>query len=222
MRQVFPNIRGQMGLGYGLTESTALATLNYGEFLERHPDSVGKPLPTISVEIRDAEGHPVPEGVEGEIHIHGPLVMKGYWGNPEATAETIMPGRWLKTGDIGRMEDGRLYIESRRRDLILRGGENVYPVEIEHRIEAHPDVREAAVVGVAHPELGQEVKAIVVPVEGATLDTDALTTWVADALAYFKVPAHWEVRSDPLPRNATGKVLKNVLVGDADNAFIEE
>jgi len=222
MREAFPNIRGQMGMGYGLTESTALATLNFGEFLERYPDSVGKPLPTISVEIRDADGVVLPEGEEGEIHLHGPLVMKEYWGKPEATAEVILPGRWLKTGDIGRLEDGRLYINSRRRDLILRGSENVYPVEIEQRLEAHPDVAEAAVVGVPHVELGQEVKAIVVPAEGATLDMEELTRWVADALAYYKVPAHWEVRHEPLPRNASGKVLKNVLSGDAENPFIEE
>ncbi len=222
MREAFPNIRGQMGMGYGLTESTALATLNFGEFLERYPDSVGKPLPTISVEIRDAHGVALPEGEEGEIHIHGPLVMKEYWGKPEATAETILPGRWLKTGDIGRLEDGRLYINSRRRDLILRGSENVYPVEIEQRLEARPDVAEVAVVGVPHVELGQEVKAIVVPAQGATLDTQELTRWVADALAYYKVPAHWEIRREPLPRNASGKVLKNVLTGDAENPFIEE
>ena len=222
MREVFPNIRGQMGIGYGLTESTALATLNSGEELERHPDSVGRPLPTVQVEIRDADGRSVPDGVEGEIHLRGPLVMKEYWRKPEATAETILPGRWLRTGDIGRLEEGRLTINSRKRDLILRGAENIYPVEIEHRLEAHPDVREAAVVGVPHVELGQEVKAIVVPVEGASLDSGDLRRFVADRLATFKVPAHWEVRREPLPRNAAGKVLKNVLTGHAENPFLEE
>jgi long-chain acyl-CoA synthetase len=222
MRQVFPNIRRQMGLGYGLTESTALATLNAGEDLERHPDSVGRPLPTVQVEIRDAEGRPVPEGAEGEIHLRGPLVMKEYWGNPQATAEAILPGRWLRTGDIGRLEEGRLYINSRKRDLILRGGENIYPVEIEHCLEAYPGVREAAVVGVPHEELGQEVKAIVVPMAGARLEPGDLRRFVADRLAYFKVPAHWEVRDEPLPRNAAGKILKNVLTGEAENSFLEE
>ena len=166
MREAFPQIRAQMGLGYGLTESTALATLNSGAELEAHPESVGRPLPTIEVEIRDPEGRALPEGREGEIHIRGPLVMKEYWRNPEATAQTILPGRWLRTGDIGWLKDGRLTVESRKRDLILRGGENVYPAEIELCLEAHPDVREAAVVGVDHPELGQEVKAIVVPAPG--------------------------------------------------------
>jgi acyl-CoA synthetase (AMP-forming)/AMP-acid ligase II len=222
MRQVFPNIRAQMGMGYGLTESTALATLNAGEELEAHPESVGRPLPTILVEIRDAEGRSLPEGEEGEIHTRSPLVMKEYWRNPEATAETILPGRWLRTGDVGRIEDGRLYVNSRKRDLILRGAENIYPVEIEHCLEAHPDVREAAVVGVDHPELGQEVKAIVVPRDGCHPDPADLERWVRERLAYYKVPAHWELRRDPLPRNATGKVLKNVLLGEAENRFVED
>ena len=108
------------------------------------------------------------------------------------------------------------------RDLILRGAENVYPIEIEHRIEAHPAVAEAAVVGVDHPELGQEVKAIVVPKRGARVDADELARFVAEKLAPYKVPSLWELRADPLPRNAAGKVLKNVLVGAAANAFVEE
>ena len=222
MREAFPHIRGQMGLGYGLTESTALATLNSGAELEAFPESVGRPLPTISVEIRDPEGRALPEGAEGEVHIHGPLVMKEYWRNPEATAQAIGPGRWLRTGDIGRLVDGRLTIESRKRDLILRGAENVYPAEIELCLEAHPDVREAAVVGVDHPELGQEVKAIVVPAAGRGFDPDALARFVAGRLAYYKVPSHWERRDAPLPRNATGKVLKHVLVSRSENPFVEE
>jgi acyl-CoA synthetase (AMP-forming)/AMP-acid ligase II len=222
LREAFPQIRSQMGLGYGLTEGTALATINSGTELEAHPESVGRPLPTIDVEIRDSEGRPLPEGREGEIHLRGPLVMKEYWRNPEATAQAILPGRWLRTGDIGRLEGGRLYIESRKRDLILRGGENVYPVEIEQCLESHPDVQEAAVVGVPHAELGQEVKAIVVPRPGRRPDPEALARHVSGRLAYFKVPSRWELRSQPLPRNATGKVLKQVLVGDAENAFVAE
>jgi acyl-CoA synthetase (AMP-forming)/AMP-acid ligase II len=222
MREAFPHIRGQMGLGYGLTESTALATLNAGAELEAHPESVGRALPTITVEIRDPEGRALPEGAEGEVYIRGPLVMKEYWRNPEATAQTILPGRWLRTGDIGRLEDGRLTIESRKRDLILRGAENVYPAEIELCLEAHPDVREAAVVGVDHPELGQEVKAIVVLAPGRAFDPDALARFVAGRLAYYKIPSHWEERREPLPRNATGKVLKHILASDAENPFVEE
>ena len=224
MREAFPNARASVAIGYGLTESTALATINGADELVARPDSVGRPLPTIDVEIRDSEGKALPEGAEGEICMRGPLVMREYWRRPEETAATIAPGRWLRTGDVGRLQDGYLYINSRRRDLILRGAENVYPAEIEQALEAHDAVREAAVVGVDHAELGQEVKAIVV-VDGdrdeAALAAE-LARWVAGRLAYYKVPAHWEFRSEPLPRNATGKVLKNVLTSGAVNPFVEE
>ena len=137
-----------MGVGYGQTECAALATLNSGEELNRFPESAGRPLPTVQLEIRDALGAALPDGEEGEIHLRGPMVMPGYWRRPEATAEVIGPGRWLRTGDIGRIEGGRLYLASRRRDLIIRGGENIYPVEIENRLEEHPGVAEVAVIGV--------------------------------------------------------------------------
>jgi acyl-CoA synthetase (AMP-forming)/AMP-acid ligase II len=222
MRELFPNARASIGLGYGLTEATGMATINFADELERHPASVGAALPTMQIEIRDADGKRVPEGQEGEIHLRGPLVMKEYWRNPSATRASILPGRWLRTGDWGRLEGGFLTINSRARDMILRGGENVYPAEIELRLEAHPDVEEAAVVGVDHAELGQEVKAIVVPRPGRTLDPASLARFVAGSLAYYKVPAHWEVRLERLPRNATGKVLKGLLATGADAPFVEE
>ncbi|MEW6272806.1 MAG: class I adenylate-forming enzyme family protein [Thermodesulfobacteriota bacterium] len=223
MRDAFPSIRfgGTLGHGYGSTESTALATIINGEEWAQYPESVGRPLPTVQIEIRDAEGRALPEGEEGEVCIRSPLVMLGYWNRPRETAETIAPGRWLRTGDVGRMQGGRLYLASRKRDLILRGGENVYPVEIEHRLAEHPDVAEAAVIGVKHEELGQEVKAVIVPRPGAHPDPAELARFVAEKLAYFKVPAHWELR-DALPRNATGKVLKHVLAGEAESSFVEE
>ncbi len=221
VRQVFPSARATMGVGYGLTECTALATLCFGPELEKYPHSVGRPLPTVQVEIRAPDGKVLPEGREGEIHLRGPLVMREYWRRRQETEAVILRGRWLRTGDIGRMQEGRLYINSRARDLILRGGENIYPIEIEQRLEAHPDVEEAAAVGVDHAELGQEVKAIVVPRRGVQLDTNELAQWVSEKLAYFKVPAHWELRSEPLPRNAAGKVLKQVLSSDATNPFVE-
>ncbi|MFN8624473.1 MAG: class I adenylate-forming enzyme family protein [Candidatus Binatia bacterium] len=210
------------GIGYGLTESSALATIINGSDWLAHPTSVGRPLPTVALEIRDPQGHVLAEGNEGEIYIRSPLVMLEYWRRPQATAETIVAGRWLRTGDIGRMEDGRLYLASRRRDLIIRGGENVYPVEIENRLVEHPDVHEAAVIPVPHPELGQEVKAVVVPRKGATLDAATLAAFVGETLARFKVPSHWEIRGAPLPRNPTGKVLKQILLGEGDSQFVEE
>jgi len=222
IRATFPSARASFGLGYGLTECTALATLSFGEDLARHPHSAGRPLPTVQVEIRDADGHTLPDFESGEIHVRGPLVMAGYWRNPQATAASIVADRWLRTGDVGKLLDGRLYINSRARDLILRGAENIYPVEIEQRLEAHPDVLEAAVVGVDHEELGQEVKAIVVMRPAASLTPERLSAWVGEALAAFKVPAHWELRAEPLPRNASGKVMKNVLIGTDANPFVAE
>jgi long-chain acyl-CoA synthetase len=179
-------------------------------------------VPIVEVQIRNARGESVPDGEEGEIHLRGPLVMRGYWNDPEATRAAIRPGGWLKTGDVGRLEGGKLYIASRKRDLILRGGENVYPFEIEQRLEAHPDVAEAAVIGVDHEELGQEVKAIIVFEADRDVPVDELREWAAQTLAYYKVPTRWEQRKAPLPRNATGKVLKDALRDARDPMFIEE
>jgi acyl-CoA synthetase (AMP-forming)/AMP-acid ligase II len=222
LRAAFPNARPNLTVGYGLTECTALACINFGDELAEHPSSVGRPLPTVEIEVRDAAGAVLRDGRDGEIHVRSAGVMKEYWRRPDETRAAIGAGRWLRTGDIGRICDGLLYIDSRQRDLILRGAENVYPGEIEARLEAHPSVKEAAVVGVAHPELGQEVKAIVVPRDGVTVDTAALAGWVREALAYFKVPVHWELRELPLPRNATGKVMKHVLLGEAAPALVED
>jgi long-chain acyl-CoA synthetase len=221
-RTAIPNIRSSMGVGYGQTECAALATINSGEELVAFPESAGRPLPTIDLEIRADDGRPLPEGVDGEIMVRGPMVMPGYWRRPEATAETLLTGGWLRTGDIGRMEGGRLYLATRKRDMILRGGENVYPMEIENRLEAHPDVAEVAVIGVDDEVLGQEVKAVVVAMPGATLDTEALGVFCGEALAYYKVPTHWEVRTQPLPRNALGKVVKAVLTEPDAMQFAEE
>lgn len=221
-KEVVPGVRSSMGIGYGLTECTALATLNSGGELTDFPDSVGRPVPTMDIEIRGRDGTALPDGEDGEIHVRGPLVMLEYWRKPAETADVIGPGRWLRTGDIGRMDDGRLYLASRKRDLILRGGENIYPAEIENRLEEHPAVDEAAVVGVDHDELGQEVKAIVVVAGESDPDPGDLAAWVGIALAAFKVPVHWEIRRTPLPRNATGKVLKHLLVDGGEPTFVEE
>jgi acyl-CoA synthetase (AMP-forming)/AMP-acid ligase II len=222
MRRVFPKARGSLGVGYGMTESSSGVSIASGEELVEHPGSVGRPLPTVEIEIRDEDGKPVAEGVEGEIYLRGPQVMKEYWRRPDATAEAILPGRWLRTGDWGRLEAGYLYVNSRRRDLILRGGENVYPAEIEQCLEAHPEVAEAAVVGVPHRELGEEVKAVFVAVPGAAPAPEELRAHVGERLAYYKVPAHWERRTEALPRNAAGKVLKQLLQDGAESPFLEE
>jgi len=222
MRRAFPTAAANLGMGYGLSESVAVAASITGGELAERPTSTGRPMPTTEVEIRGPDNTSLPEGREGEIHVRSPYVMLEYWQDAEATAETIKPGRWLATGDIGRLDGGYLYVNSRARDLILRAAENVSPVEIENRLDAHPDVRESAVVGVDHPDLGQEVKAIVVTNEGADVDAAQLRAWCAETLSPFKVPAHWEMRRELLPRNPAGKVLKNVLTGEAENRFVEE
>jgi acyl-CoA synthetase (AMP-forming)/AMP-acid ligase II len=221
-RTAIPNLRGVMGVGYGQTECAALATVNAGEELVAFPEAAGRPLPTVQIEIRGDDGNVRPDGEDGEIFLRGPMVMPGYWRRPEETAATVLPGGWLRTGDIGRMEGGRLYLATRKRDLILRGGENIYPIEIENRLEAHPGVAEVAVIPADHESLGHEVKAVVVPMPGVELHPEELTAFCAETLAYFKVPSLWEIRSMPLPRNATGKVVKAVLMDDADLQFAEE
>jgi acyl-CoA synthetase (AMP-forming)/AMP-acid ligase II len=209
-------------MGYGLSESGGMGASAGAADLELHPSSTGRPTVSHEIEIRNDADEVLPDGREGEIHLRSAYLMLEYWNDPEATSETLKPGRWLATGDVGKLEDRYLFVNSRARDMILRAAENIYPVEIEHRLEAHDSVREVAVVGVDHPQLGQEVKAIVVPAEGASIDTEVLAAWVGETLAAYKVPSVWEVRTELLPRNATGKVLKNVLTGEAENRFVEE
>ena len=149
--------------------------------------------------------------------------MLGYWRNPEATAATIGPDRFVDTGDVGRVEDGGLlFINSRARDMILRNAENIYPIEVEHRLDQHAQIRESAVYGIEHEDWGQEVKAVVVPEPGSDLDPAELSDWCRQTLAGYKVPTSWEIRSEPLPRNPAGKVLKAVLRGTIENTFTDE
>jgi long-chain acyl-CoA synthetase len=197
MREAFGETLGY-GIGYGLTESTGLATSASSVELRGHPESVGRAAPTVEVRV-----------VDGEIQIRGPLIMLAYWNNEPATRAVIDDDRWLRTGDLGELRDGMLYLTTRRTDLILRGGENVYPIEIENALEAHPDVAEAAVIGVPDDELGQLVVAVVVPRRYARLDEADLAAHVKQRLAYFKVPSRWVMRTDPLPRNASGKVVRS-------------
>jgi acyl-CoA synthetase (AMP-forming)/AMP-acid ligase II len=200
-----------LGNGYGMSETVGLGTLVNGQKMVAAPDSVGPAQPGSEIEIRDpVGGRLLAEGETGEIHVRNASVFLGYWSDPDATAAVMDDDGWYRTGDFGRVEDGKLYLESRMRDLILRGGENIYPIEIENRLVEHPDIDDAAVIGVDHVELGQEVKAFVVPRAGARLTAADVQRWAGEALARFKVPAHVEMR-DSLPYTDTGKVLKHEL-----------
>ncbi len=208
LRQVLPAAGRSLGTTYGLTESSSAATLATAADLAERPDTVGTAVPTMRVEVRDEVGRPVPDGVEGEIYLRGPLVMLGYWNNPEATAATIDETGWMATGDLGTMEDGYLRISSRRSDLILRGGENVYPAEVEDVLVEHPSVRECIVVGTEHADYGEEVCAVVVVDSDAPVTEEELAGYMTERIARYKVPSRWILRGEELPRNATGKVKR--------------
>jgi long-chain acyl-CoA synthetase len=205
-------------IGYGMTETNAYGPQNGGEDYLTHPTSSGRATPILQVEVRDDEGRPVPVGERGEIWFKGPNLIRGYWNRPDATDETIVDG-WLRTGDIGRLDDeGFIYVEDRAKDMVLRGGENVYCAEVEAAIYEHPSVREAAVFGVPHERLGEEVAAVVVPRAGTTLTADDVRAHVKERLAPFKVPTRVAVWAEPLPRNPAGKVLKRDLRAAFDGA----
>ena len=203
--------RSRPNIGYGMTETNAFGPGHAGDDYVSHPTSTGRTIPILQVDIRDPDGKPVPVGDRGEIWMKGPNLIRGYWNRPEETAATIVDG-WLRSGDIGRIDqDGFVYIEDRAKDMILRGGENVYSAEVEAAIYEHPAVYEAAVFGVPHERLGEEVAAVVVPRSGAHLDPDELGRHVAARLAAFKVPTKVVIVDEQLPRNAAGKILKREL-----------
>ncbi|HLY34135.1 MAG TPA: class I adenylate-forming enzyme family protein [Jatrophihabitantaceae bacterium] len=206
LRAAVPSVQQSIVDSYGLTESSTAATVATPVELEDHPLTVGHPIVTVDVTIRDAHGNAVDDGVDGEVWLRSAFVMLGYWNDPDATARAITPDGWLRTGDLGCMRDGLLFLNTRRSDLILRGGENVYPAEVEAVLGEHPSVSECAVFGVASTDLGQEVAAVVVTSDA--VDVDELRTYVAAQLAYYKVPSRWRITAEPLPRTATGKVIR--------------
>jgi acyl-CoA synthetase (AMP-forming)/AMP-acid ligase II len=222
LEERLPWVRPALGLGYGMTETNGLGTSLGGAASFLHPDSIGQPSPTVELEIRDPlTRRAVPEGVVGEIALRSASTFAGYWRNPAATEAVIEDG-WYHTGDLASHRDGFVYLAGRRSDLIIRGGENVSPVEVENRLYEHPAVAEAAVVGVPHLTLGQQVKAFLVLREGHTTTGAEIRSFVGRALAAFKVPEHVEF-VDALPHNASGKVLKHLLLGgDASSDFVEE
>jgi long-chain acyl-CoA synthetase len=195
--------------GYGLSETSPVASFNVlGR--PRKPGSIGYPVWGVELCILDDEDRPLPDGERGEICIRGHNVMKGYLGRPDATKEALRGG-WFHSGDIGvRDADGTFRIVDRKKDMVIRGGFNVYPREVEEVLYAHPGILEAAVIGVAHESLGEEVKAVVVLRPGSTLDARGVIAWCRERVAAYKYPRVVEFR-DELPKGPTGKILKREL-----------
>jgi acyl-CoA synthetase (AMP-forming)/AMP-acid ligase II len=209
IKEHFP--KGNASNGYGLTETSSVTSMNSGDDYVRKPDSCGPPVPVCDVRVVNDAGDAVPTGEPGELWIKGPNIVRGYWNKPEATAASFTNG-WLRTGDIARLDDeGFIYIVDRAKDMVIRGGENVYSAEVEAALFEHPAVADVAVIGVPHEVLGEEVGAVVVLRPGWEVSADDLRQHVAERIASFKVPAHFWFSPDPLPRNPAGKVLKRDL-----------
>ena len=199
------------GNGWGMTETCATASLNIGEDYVNRPDSAGHPPGAVELKIVDPDGNEVPAGDVGELWCKGAMNCKAYWNKPEATAETFVDG-WVVTGDLARLdEEGFLYLVDRAKDMLIRGGENIYCIEVETALYDHPAVMDASVVGIPHKVLGQEVGAVVQLKPGTSASEDELRAHVRNQIAAFKVPVEIQFQDDPLPRNANGKILKPVL-----------
>jgi long-chain acyl-CoA synthetase len=197
--------------GYGMTETTALAIYNSGPDYVAKPDSIGLPLAVVDVKICDPLGTELPAGQVGELCMRGPIVITGYWGKPEATAETFVNG-WLHTGDLAKVdEDGFVYIVDRAKDMVIRAGENVYCAEVEAALFEHPAIDDAAVIGIPDDELGEQVGAVVRLKPGAETTEDELREFLTGRIAPFKVPVRFWFREADLPRNPGGKILKTHL-----------
>ena len=205
----FPNAKRGLAVTYGLSEAGGVLVTAVGRELLNRPGAVGKPLNVVTLRIEQ----PDEQGC-GEIVVRSPSVMLGFWTDPDHPYDTgpITGDRWLHTGDIGRLdEDGYLYVTDRSKDIVIRGGENIATPHVENRLLEHPAVREVAVIGLPHPDLGEEVAAVVVLDEDYRSNPDELAAFAAADLAYFEVPTQWDIRYEALPQNATGKILKRQL-----------
>jgi long-chain acyl-CoA synthetase len=205
--------KGVPATGYGLTETHGIVTAISSRFFIAKPESAGPFVPTLDAKLIDEDGNDLPEGPTtiGQLCVRGAVVIKGYLNRPEATADAIRDG-WFNTGDIARIdEDGFVHIVDRAKDMVLRGGENVYCNEVETVIYQHDDVAEVAVFGVPDDRLGEDVAAAIVLREGASMTSDELRTFLADRIAKHKIPAQVWFLDDQLPRNANGKFVKREL-----------
>ena len=209
IKEVFPG--SQPGNGWGMTETSATVTSHIGEDYENRPDSCGPACPVCELKITDPDGNILPPGQVGELWAKGPNIVKGYWKQPEATAQTFVDG-WVRTGDLARLdEEGFCFIIDRAKDMLIRGGENIYCVEVENALYEHPAVMDAAIVGIPHKTLGEEPGAAVTLTPGADVSEAELRGFVAERLAAFKVPVRVLFFPETLPRNANGKILKKEL-----------
>ena len=209
LKEKFP--KTAPGFGWGMTETSGAFTGHQGEDYELRPDSCGPALPAGEMRIVDPAGKDLPAGGVGELWVKGPNVVRGYWNSPAATAATFVDG-WLRTGDIARLDDeGFCYIVDRAKDVLIRGGENIYCIEVENALYEHPAVIDAAVVAIPHHSLGEEPGAVVTLKPGAAAGEDELRAFVAERIAAFKVPVKIRFSADMLPRNPSGKILKNEL-----------
>jgi long-chain acyl-CoA synthetase len=204
--------KGQPTIAYGMTETNAYGPSHMGDDYLTHPTATGR-VPTIvmDVDIRDESARTLPRGESGEIWMKTPTMIRGYWQRPKETAEVLVDG-WLRTGDLGHIsEEGFLYVEDRAKDMIIRGGENVYSAQVESAIYEHPAVYEAAVFGLPNERLGEEVAAAVMVREGMSLTTEELRSFLATRLAAYMIPSRVAFTSDPLPRNPAGKYMKREM-----------
>lgn len=209
VRLIAEDLNCEPGTGWGMTETSGTVTRHDGEDYLNRPDSCGPPVPVAELKIMSLDGETeLPAGQSGELWARGPMVVREYWNRPDATAETFKEG-WVRTGDVARLdEEGFCYIVDRAKDVIIRGGENIYPVEIENRLYEHPAIVDAAVAAIPHRTLGEEPAALVTLASGAQADEAELQAFVREALASFKTPVLVRVHDGPLPRNASGKILK--------------
>jgi acyl-CoA synthetase (AMP-forming)/AMP-acid ligase II len=215
LRDAFPSAGATLGMGYTSTEGGAVvASIGGAEFIA-NPTSTGRIAVTTEVEIRDADGTPVPEGEYGEVHVRSPYIMLGYWRDSVAS-KVLKDGGWLAMGDIAKLEKGLLYINARARDMILVNAENVSPTEVEYALESHPEVTEAAVLAVDDDMTGDAVCAVVVCSPGTVPTAHSLTEWCKKSLAYYKIPTRWHFVESALPRTASGKLSKPTIRGWID------
>jgi long-chain acyl-CoA synthetase len=209
IKRAFPT--GHASNGWGMTETCATSCVNFGKDYELRPESCGAPAPSMDFKIVGSKGETLGVNEVGELWAKGPNITKAYWNKPEATAKTFIDG-WVVTGDIGRMdEEGFLFLLDRAKDMLIRGGENIYCIEVESALYDHPAIMDAAIVGIPHKVLGEEVGAVVQLKPETSVTESELRSFVSSKLAAFKVPVAIIIQTEPLPRNANGKIMKPEL-----------